>query len=98
MFDRKTFKYVAAEYALRESEGKTPVVHVHLVTGETLLVKTVISYGPDPQWLLLHSDDDRSEYVLWEHISRVTISLAESGRRPPGFTVEDQSERASDPS
>ena len=66
---------------------------MHLTSGETFVVDTVVSYGgDDPEWLLFYTagEDDVAEFVTLECVARVTVTRTADTRRAPGFTVDEQ--------
>jgi hypothetical protein len=92
MLTRRAYRYVAAEHEKREKAGQSPAVQVHLTSGATLVVDTVVSYGgDDPEWILFYTagEDDVAEFVPLECVARITVTR--HSKQPAGFTVEERS-------
>lgn len=92
MLTRRAYKYVAAEFERREKAGEPPTVRVHLTSGETLVVGTVVSYGDEEsEWVLFRTvGEDLSELVAVECVARVTVTPESGAKHPLGFTVEER--------
>ena len=94
MITREAYKYVAAEAERRREAGESPEVVVHLTSGETLVVDTVVSYGEEVgEWLCLRctTEDEESttEFVPVASVARVTVAASDHRRTPGFFTAED---------
>jgi hypothetical protein len=94
MITRQAYRYVAAEVERRREDGESPEVVVHLTSGETLVVDTVVSYGDEVRdWLCLRctteDGEDTTEFVPVESVARVTVAASDHRRAPGFFTAED---------
>jgi hypothetical protein len=94
MITRQAYRYVAAEVERRKKAGESAEVRVHLTSGETLIVDTVVSYGDEVRdWLMLRcttdDEEDTTEFVPVEAVARVTVAASDPHHAPGFFTAED---------
>jgi hypothetical protein len=90
MLSRRAYDFVAAEFERRRAAGESPAVHVHLTSGETLVVDLVYSTGDNPEWVTFRTsgDEDATEFVPLESVHRITVAEGEE-HHAFGFAVEE---------
>ena len=90
MLGRSAYDFVAAEFERRKQAGESPAVHVHLTSGETLVVDLVYSHSDHPEWVTFRTsgDEDATEFVPLESVHHITVAEGDA-HRPFGFAVEE---------